>query len=634
MPYLHPICKPLSLACLLCLLVLYMGMPRAIAQVQPQDTAMQQHPTLQDSVRQTFNERMIQNLKQMSERKTIMGKLLKALLDFDRSEEEEYGLDAELIQKEYELHSYKIVRHIDIITLDPFGYSINDTSRVPRNFFEKAGNSLHIKTGRGEVRNKLLFQKMEPLEPLALAESERLLRQTRHILDARIIVNEETTTNDSVDVFVITRDIFSLGGSGSYSPSSGRGRITLRELNFLGQGHQIEGTYKFNPNRPRPWEAAGYYAIENIGRTYISADVAYVDENYYKEKSFSLHRDFFSLNTKYAGAVGASWIDERLLLPAQPDDSVARFGNVGYARQDVWLGRALKPKTYLLGYEPRGRIILGARAINTSYHTVPTSNFQDNLLLLGSVGYSIRKYYKDRYIFGFGRTEDIPVGTLFSFTGGYQNGTTLDRQYFGTSLSFARYGTSFGYLYSRVGYGSFIRDDRWEQGVLDVEALYMTRLAEWGDWKLRHKLLGRGTFGINRYPEELLSINNESGIRGFRSDLVRGTRRASINYEANLYTPLSLLGFRFATFLYADLAWLSYGNQSSPFQEKPYSSFGLGFRVRNEFTSFSTIQITLGYYPQLPPNSNMRDFRLYESSAPFYDFRNFQFDRPGVAEFH
>ena len=35
---------------------------------------------------------------------------------------------------------------------------------------------------------------LEPLEPLALVESERLLRQTRYILDARIIVNEETTT--------------------------------------------------------------------------------------------------------------------------------------------------------------------------------------------------------------------------------------------------------------------------------------------------------------------------------------------------------------------------------------------------------------------------------------------------------
>ncbi|TPE43730.1 BamA/TamA family outer membrane protein [Pontibacter mangrovi] len=634
MPYMHPILKSLPLACLLCMALLCARTSRA--QVQPQDTTRKQQQGLPqtDTTNQDFNTRIIENLKQMSERKTIMGKLLKALLDFDTPEEEVYGMDAELIRREYELHNFKVVRRIDILTLDPFGYSINDTARVPDNFFEKAGNSLHVKTGRGEVRNKLLFRKNQPLEPLALMESERLLRQTRHILDARIIVNEETTTNDSVDVFVITRDVFSLGGSGSFSPSSGKGRVTVRELNFLGQGHQIEGTYKFNLDRPRPWEAAGYYTVDNIGRTYVSADVAYVDENYYKEKSLFLHRDFFTLNTKYAGAVGASWIEDRVLFPSVPEDTVPRYGNVRYTRQDAWLGRSLKFKSYNLGYEPRGRVILGARVINTNYTLTPTENFQSNILMLGSVGYSIRKYYKDRFVFGFGRTEDIPVGTLFSVTGGYQDGNIWDRRYVASSLSFAKYGPAFGYLYSRVGYGTFIRDDRWEQGVLDLETMYFTRLGEWGNWKLRHYLLGRGTFGINRYPEELLSINNGNGVRGFRSDLVRGTRRVSFNYEANLFTPLSLLGFRLATFVYADLAWLSYGNQSSPFKEKPYRSYGLGFRFRNEFLSFSTIQVTFGYYPQLPPNSNMRDFRLYESSAPFYDFSNFQFSRPGVAEFY
>ncbi|RIJ43007.1 BamA/TamA family outer membrane protein [Pontibacter oryzae] len=615
----------LPLAFLLCFLLLCTGVCHAQVNSNQSQT---------DTTKQSLNTRIIENLKEISKRKTIMGKLLNALLDFDRVDEEVFGLDAELIQKEYEKHNYKIVRNIDILTLDAFGYSINDTSRAPKTFLEKAGNSLHVKTGRGLIRNKLLFEKDEPLEPLALVESERLLRQTRHLLDARILINEETTTDDSVDVFVVTKDIFSLGGSGSYSPSSGRGRVTLRELNFLGQGHLIEGSYKFNLDRPRPWEAAGYYTIENIGKTYISADAAYVDENYYKEKSLNLRRDFFSLNTKYAGAVGASWIEERILLPSSPQDTVPRYATANYTRQDLWLGRSLKFKTYNLGYEPKGRVILGARVINTNYTTVPTENFQDNTLMLGSVGYSIRKYYKDRFIFGFGRTEDIPVGTLFSVTGGYQEGSLTDRKYFSASFAFAKYKPHFGYLYSKAGYGSYIRDDRWEQGVLDVETMYITRLAEWGNWKLRHYLLGRATLGIDRNPEELLSIDNENGLRGFRSELVRGTRRATFNYEANLYTPLSLLGFRLATFMFADVAWLSTGNQSSPFKEAPYRSYGIGFRFRNEYLSFSTIQITLSYYPKLPANDNLRDFRIYESSATHYDLRDFRFTRPDVAAFY
>ena len=276
MSYPHPKFYCLPLLCLLGLLLL----PGRVCHAQEVPAAIQDS-TLIDTTRQRFDDRVIDNLKKLSERKTIMGKLLKAVLVFDRVDEEVYGLDAELIQREYEKHTYKIVRRIDIMSLDVFGYSIHDTARVPQNILENLGNSRHVKTGRGLIRNKLLFEKMEPLEPLALVESERLLRQTDYLLDARIIVNEETTTADSVDVFVITKDIFSLGGSGSYTPSSGRGRLTRRDLNFVGQGHQVEASYRFGlDNTPRSWEAAGYYTVENIGRTYITADMAFVHKNY------------------------------------------------------------------------------------------------------------------------------------------------------------------------------------------------------------------------------------------------------------------------------------------------------------------------------------------------------------------
>jgi hypothetical protein len=589
--------------------------------------------TAADTTRQKFDERVMDNLRELSQRKTIMGKLLKAILVFDRKDEEVMGLDAELIQREYERHNYKIVRRINIMTLDALGYSINDTTRVPRNFLEKAGNSLHAKTRRYLVRNKLLFQKMEPLEPLALVESERLLRQTDYLLDARIIVDERTTTEDSVDVLVITKDIFSLGGSGSYSPSSGAGRVSLRELNFLGLGHQVRGSHRFNMNAPRPWEVTAGYTIENISNTYLTADLNYIDQNYYKEKSAFLGRDFFATNTKYAGAISVSEIEERLLLPPVPEDTIQRFASLRYSRQDLWLGRSFKFKSYNLGYEPRGRVISGLRVINSNYHVRPTGNFQDNILILGSLGYSVRRYYKDRYLYGFGRTEDVPAGTLFSVTYGYERGDLFNRRYLGLDLSLAKYTPTFGYLYGRAGYGSFIRNGQWEQGLLELESLYFTRLYERGNWKLRHFINAQGTIGINRNPEELLSINNEQGLRGFRSDLLRGNRRVVLNYEANLYTPFSLFGFRLATLAFADIGWLSYGNKSSPFQSTPYKGFGVGFRFRNEYLSFSTIQVLIGYYPKIPNNEDFSNFRIYESSRPFYDFADFRFTRPGVAEF-
>src|SRR5690606_27825097 len=144
--------------------------------------------------------------------------------------------------------------------------------------------------------------------------------------------------------------------------------------------------------------------------------------NYYKERSAFLRRDFFATNTRYAGAVGASKIDERLLLPPVPEDTIQRFADLGYQLQDVWLGRSFKFKNYNLGFEPRGRLITALRLINTNFYTRPTENCQDNVLGIASLGYSVRRYYKDRYLYGFGRTEDVPAGVLASVAYGYERG--------------------------------------------------------------------------------------------------------------------------------------------------------------------------------------------------------------------
>ena len=46
----------------------------------------------------------------------------------------------------------KIIRNININTFDPFGYSANDSTETPKNFFLRAGNSLHIKTKKLAIK--------------------------------------------------------------------------------------------------------------------------------------------------------------------------------------------------------------------------------------------------------------------------------------------------------------------------------------------------------------------------------------------------------------------------------------------------------------------------------------------------
>lgn len=580
-----------------------------------------------DTLRKKIDsEKILEELKAFSKRKTVMGRLTKALFRFDRKPEP-IAANVQLLSNQYEQHNYKIVRRIDIRSLDAFGYSLTDTTRVPANFIEKTGNSLHVRTHRGRIRNKLLFKKGEPLEPLAISESERLLRQTDYILDARVSVNEQTTTADSVDILVVTKDIFSISAGGSYNAGKSSGRIVLRDINFLGSGHQLRNSYRFGLDSiQQAYEYVGSYRVENIYKTFIASEIVYRDEVNYKQKGASLQRDFFTINTKYAGAVALNWYTMPIYV--RTSDSTGRRQNVSFSTQDYWLGKSFQLKSYNLGFENRARIITSGRVIITDYPAPPTDEYQNNVFYLAGIGYTYRKYYKDRYLFGFGRTEDIPAGNLFALTYGYEHGDNFNRRYIDGKIAFGKYQRNFGYLNVTAEFDSYIRGRKWEQGEFSTEILYFTKLYSLNNWRMRHFLWNRTSYGMNRkYGENILNINKYEGIRGFSSP-ERGTRRFVLNYENNLYTPLSFIGFRFAIVAFADFAWLSTGNTSNPFHTRPLQGYGLGFRFHNEYMTFSTIQVSLGYYPQGPT-----PIKTYPSTRPYYEFNDFIYSRPITSTF-
>src|SRR4051812_25116671 len=132
-----------------------------------------QLPALPDTTRQNNPDRLLRGLEEYSKRKSLPAKAVKALFNFKKKKPADLLSDPELINYEFSQHDYKIVRNIEIINLDPFGFSINDSTARPRNVLQRAGNSVHIKTQKGRIRNKLLFRKGKQLQPQALIESER-----------------------------------------------------------------------------------------------------------------------------------------------------------------------------------------------------------------------------------------------------------------------------------------------------------------------------------------------------------------------------------------------------------------------------------------------------------------------------
>ena len=619
--------------------------PRSAVPPDSLHTRLNREGIRPDSLRRRFDEeRILTGLKSYTRRKTIAGKAVGALLNFTQRQQERAGLDAVLLDRQFDQHNFKIVRRINIRTLDAFGYSLRDSTQLPRNFWERAGNTLHVRTANSRVRQVLLFRPGRPLEPQALAESERLLRQTAEILDARVLVNERTTTRDSVDIDVLTTDVFSFTGGFELGGATA-GVITAGDVNFLGLGHQLSNRYRYGSDQPQSWSYEGSYLVPF--RHFIYAEARYHNEYQYRSGGASVRRDFYSVNTKYAGAFSVDFYNQGLVPPATPEGQPFDYQPRRYSTVDGWLGRAFRLRSYDLGYENPGRLIVSGRVLRTDYRQRPAFDssasapqFRTSTLVLGTVGYSVRRYYKDRYLFGFGRTEDVPAGTLLSLTGGLDLSREIPRRYLAGRVAAAGYSSRTGYLYASAELGAFQRTGGaarggWEQGQLNTETLYFTRLLHRGNYQFRHSLDSRLVLGINRLSNERLysGISGEQGLRGFRpAQSLLPTSRFVLNYETTMFTPLSFLGFRLAGVAFADAAWISERpGGGSPFGRRsvPYTGFGLGLRFRNEFTALRTFQVLLGFYPrgQLAPNG----LRLFESSREAYQFSDFSFGQPGVA---
>src|SRR5690606_7498447 len=102
------------------------------------------------------------------------------------------------IDYDFEKFQGKVIRNIIIDTYDPFGFSIQDTSRVPKKQIEKLGNRLHLKTKKFTVRSLLLFKRNQSLDSIKVKESERLLRTQRYIRRVSVKPESISAYSDSV----------------------------------------------------------------------------------------------------------------------------------------------------------------------------------------------------------------------------------------------------------------------------------------------------------------------------------------------------------------------------------------------------------------------------------------------------
>lgn len=540
----------------------------------------------------------------------------------------------------YRRYNGRHIGNIRYTRLDPLGPRVNDTLRKPTNLLERGVNSLHATTKKNVIRKSLLFKKGDVLNSSEISDNERILRQTPNLLDARIYVLPRQNDRDTVDILVVTQDVVSTSGGISGDPRSAS--ISLNENNFFGLGHELQTrtTYRtqLNPLTETPigWGFRGLYRIPYIANTFITGQVDYVREWNVGRTGLILRREFITPETKYAGGLelsrNTSLIQAYPLLP----DSASVVQTFKFNLWDIWLGRSFRVNFGSPGFRERSRLVVAMRSSHYDFFDRPVVRADTNQIQedrsqnFFSFGISTRNYLRDVQVFGFGRTEDIPYGSLFSVTGGMERGEFRNAYYLGAKASQGRYYSGFGYMLNTLEFGSFLRGGKWERGVLRAEINYFSRLFSLKTAQVRQFIDIRFTRGIGRFDQEFIDISGRNGLRGIGSVALRGSKSLVLNLETVVFTPVTLLGFQLAGFVYADLGFITPAD-AGIFDGVPYQGYGVGLRVRNENLAFNTFQFRLGFYPNIPGNTTT--FRTDFSGIPRTRLPDFIINAPATVPF-
>lgn len=537
-----------------------------------------------------------------------------------------------LINKPYSAFEGKIIRHINILTLDPFGYSINDTTSNTKELLPRAANRLHIRSQKITIRNLLLIHRNDEFDSLLVKESERLVRSRPFVKEVLFTVTSTGKNSDSVDISI--REIDNWSMIPEIAISTTRMTVNVLDRNFFGLGHEFKPGFTWYQSTGNNALTLKYF-IPNIRNTFINSTFL-LDRDQYGNynRGISVDRPFFSPFAKWAA--GMSFIQNFRRDTLKVNDTLNEVSRIRLNTQDYWGGNAIQ---IFKGNSEESRttnLITTLRYLRIRYLEKPsqdsnsTNQYENSDFYMTGIGVSTRKYVQDKFIFNYGITEDVPIGKVYGITAGYQARKSGGRVYLGARVSFGEY-YKWGYLSTNLEYGTFYRSSNREEGVISAGFNYFTGLIETGLWKFRLFAKPQFTFGLNRLATDSITLRNNSGLEGFNSYALSGTDRMILSFQAQSYAPWNLIGFHFGPYLIYSMGVL--GDETTGFRNsKVYSQIGLGVLIRNENFIINTFQFSVSFYPQIPGNGdNIFKFNSFRTTD--FGFRDFEIGKPAALIF-
>ncbi len=536
-------------------------------------------------------------------RKGLFGKVIKTFRKDTTEVDHAYELKRN--DEAYNKYAGRIIRNIIIKKL-PFGIPFSDTSKNFISGLTKLANELHHITRTKVIKNNLFFKENDSVRPYLMADNERFLRQLPYLQDAGFIVVPITSNSDSVDVIVIIKDVFSLGGAiGSLGLK--QSQIQFREDNFAGSGNVGVLHALFDSKRKNNFAFGGEYIRRNIGGSFIDGSLGY--QSFYpsitgpKEENIyylSLMKPLINRYMRWTYELDASYHSTRNKYTS--DSIYISDYRDRYHTLEAWAGYNINTDFTNQEESNKLRKLVGLRFINQKFQAIPSKydsfyywRFANLTGLLATVTFYRQNFYKTQFIYGFGRNEDIPEGLLFSLTSGYTIKQGKSRPFLGFNYEKAHFNNKKNYISFTIRAEGFLNNKSVEDINLLGEIKYFDHLKTIGTkWKQRFFLNLGVAQQINSILNEPLYANSKFGLPEYGNNLLGGTLRTIAKAESVFFSPWSLASFRFAPFVFSNVSVFS------PYlsNTRLFTSVGGGLRTRNESFVFGTIEIKGYYFPQ------------------------------------
>ena len=538
----------------------------------------------------------------LSKKKGIIGRLAKTISTTDPYEKPQKLINPFLKYKNHKINS------VEIIGLD-FNQSINDTVIKKENLLTKLGNRIHKNTKESVIRNNLFFKEGQVIFPYLMADNEKYLRDQDFIQDARILLLPTDQEDSSVDIIVIVRDVFSIGGKINIS-SLNDFKLEVRDENLMGTGSRLSGSALYDKSRNPTYGYGGEFLQRNIKGKFINWQVGFT--NFYpaynsdRDESVNIHtkleKPLYSRYTRWTGA-----------LELEMDRSYNRYiaDSLFYSdfrynkiNSDFWAGYNIgSGREKLTDHTNRLRHFVALRVLYNHFFKIPekfTSEYNYNYADINGtlLSYSLYKqnFYRTNFIYGFGRAEDVPEGITTSAIGGWTIKNGKKRAYYALTGE-GSFFTGKKYFGFTLRAGSFTYKNNPEDIDIMLGIDHFSELRKISNkWRNRNFMNVVLTKQYNPILNTPLFLNSEFGLPYF-SENAEGSFRATAKVESVFFNLNSYLGFKFAPFVFTDFSLLAPAHTYLT-SANGYTALGGGLRTRNESLIFGTIEVKAYYFPR------------------------------------